>query len=207
MDTHSEVNQIAQILLFCLVPLTPSLWGDCISKEGEILCYFLRLKKASLEELLQMGSYPGRVLRPNDDTLPVFLSWFWSEWGLNKKYSWGLLDRCVENFHGHKWKKNTTNGTSSARGLLWPSYFSLPLPEENHYGNNGRKKDALLYLSLLNLRECRIAGIFCLRFHRWMLSSAKALTSAPWGEGQTQGGLSESTKDLVASLYGCFIST
>lgn len=105
MDTHSEVRQIAQILLFCLVPLTPSLWGDCISKEGEILCYFLRLKKASLEELLQMGSYPGRVLRPNDDTLPVFLSWFWSEWGLNKKYSWGLLDRCVENFHGHKWKK------------------------------------------------------------------------------------------------------
>lgn len=39
---------------------------------------------------------------------------------------------------------------------------------------------AALYLSLLNLRECRMAGIFCLRFHRWMLSSAKALTSAPW---------------------------
>lgn len=41
-------------------------------------------------------------------------------------------------------------------------------------------EDPWLYLSLLNLRECRMAGIFCLRFHRWMLSSAKALTSAPW---------------------------
>lgn len=35
------------------------------------------------------------------------------------------------------------------------------------------------YLSLLNLREWRMAGLFCLRFHRWTLSSAKALTSAP----------------------------
>lgn len=43
------------------------------------------------------------------------------------------------------------------------------------------------YLSLLNLRECRIAGCFCLRFHRWMLSSVKALTSAPCGKGQRQG--------------------
>lgn len=35
------------------------------------------------------------------------------------------------------------------------------------------------YLSLLNLREWRMAGLFCLRFHRWTLSSARALTSAP----------------------------
>lgn len=35
------------------------------------------------------------------------------------------------------------------------------------------------YLSLLNLREWRMAGLFCLRFHRWILSSARALTSAP----------------------------
>lgn len=44
------------------------------------------------------------------------------------------------------------------------------------------------YLSRLNFRECRIAGIFCLRFHRWMLSSAKALTSAPYGDRVEQKG-------------------
>lgn len=37
------------------------------------------------------------------------------------------------------------------------------------------------YLSRLNLREWRMAGSFCLRFHKWILSSAKALTSAPYG--------------------------
>lgn len=39
------------------------------------------------------------------------------------------------------------------------------------------------YLSLLNLSECKIAGIFCLRFHKCMLSSVKTLTSAPCRKG------------------------
>ena len=37
------------------------------------------------------------------------------------------------------------------------------------------------YLSLLNLSEWRMAGLFCLRFQRCTLSSARALTSAPCG--------------------------
>lgn len=124
-----------------------------------------------------------------------------------KKFWWGLLDRCVENFHGHKWKQKKKYHKWKYHQL--EGYFDLLTclclcQRKNHWGNNGRKKDTLLYLSLLNLRECRIAGIFCLRFHRWMLSSAKALTSAPWGGGSETGRggvLSESTKDLVA----CFI--
>lgn len=30
-----------------------------------------------------------------------------------------------------------------------------------------------------------MAGLFCLRFHRWTLSSARALTSAPCGHRQS----------------------
>ncbi len=82
---------------------------------------------------------------------------------------------------------------------------------ESQPAQRRRKVNVLLYLSLLNLRECRIAGIFCLRFHRWMLSSAKALTSAPCEEVQKQRASSQSTKCIwgitPAVLYGCIMST
>lgn len=37
----------------------------------------------------------------------------------------------------------------------------------------------LPYRSRLNFREWRIAGRFCLKFHKWSVSSALALTKAP----------------------------
>ncbi len=52
------------------------------------------------------------------------------------------------------------------------------------------------YLSRLNLREWRMAGSFCLRFHKWMLSSAKALTSAPYGPNKQ-----EHNKGLKSSTF------
>lgn len=39
------------------------------------------------------------------------------------------------------------------------------------------------YLSLLNLRECRMAGRLWRRFHKCSVSSAQAATRAPCGEG------------------------
>lgn len=81
----------------------------------------------------------------------------------------------------------TTFLIRGAQKARWPAATACFSPasqtdrrgsREEEEGEHEEEEEA--YLSLLNLRECRMAGIFCLRFHRWTLSSAKALTSAPW---------------------------
>lgn len=100
-------------------------------------------------------------------------------------------------------------------------HFPPKLPENPHHHSQFRNKSCLAskqasnktnhfgvllglskrttYLSLVNLREWRIAGIFCLRFHKWMLSSAKPLTSAPCRKGHTEP--QWRTSDMIIHMY------
>lgn len=83
----------------------------------------------------------------------------------------------------------TTFLIRGAQKARWPAATARfsPASQMDRHGSSREEgeeekneEEEEVYLSLLNLRECKMAGIFCLRFHRWMLSSAKALTSAPW---------------------------